>query len=81
MKKRKESGITLIALIVTIVLLLILAGIVINLLLGENGLIQKAIIARERDSVEQERTLIELAADSTQMRMITEENLVEEDVF
>jgi len=39
---RKDSGITIIALIVTIIVLLILAGISITMLVGENGLITKA---------------------------------------
>ena len=39
---RETSGITLIALVVTIVVLLILAGITISLVCGSNGLIQKA---------------------------------------
>ena len=38
----KTSGITLIALVVTIVVLLILAGITISLVFGSNGVIQKA---------------------------------------
>ena len=43
MKKLKSSnGITLIALIITIVVLLILAGVSINMVIGENGLINKA---------------------------------------
>ena len=42
MNKRIESGITLIALVVTIVVLLILAGASIAMLIGENGLINKA---------------------------------------
>ena len=37
-----EKGITLVALVVTIVVLLILAGVSINLVIGENGLINKA---------------------------------------
>ena len=40
--KRQVKGITLIALVVTIVILLILAGVSINLVLGPNGLITKA---------------------------------------
>ena len=40
--KNKQTGITLIALVITIVLLLILAGITINSLGGENGLLAKA---------------------------------------
>ena len=39
---RETSGITLIALVVTIVVLLILAGITISLGFGSNGVIQKA---------------------------------------
>lgn len=39
---KKENGITLVALVVTIVVLLILAGISISLVLGDNGLITKA---------------------------------------
>ena len=47
-KNSKERGITLIALIVTIIVLLILAGVTIATLTGENGIITKAIEARER---------------------------------
>lgn len=39
---KKKSGITLIALVVTIVVLMILAGVSINLVVGENGIIKKA---------------------------------------
>ena len=39
---RKNKGITLVALVVTIVVLLILAGVSINLVLGNNGIIAKA---------------------------------------
>ncbi len=42
LKKYAEKGITLIALVVTIIILLILAGITINMLLGENGIIRTA---------------------------------------
>lgn len=42
----KENGITLIALVVTIIVLIILAGISINLVLGENGIITKAKMAK-----------------------------------
>ena len=40
--RRKERGITLIALVVTIVVLLILAGVSISMLTGENGIITRA---------------------------------------
>ena len=51
MKKKKlkkgNEGITLVALVVTIVVLLILAGISLNLVLGENGIITRAQEARD----------------------------------
>jgi len=47
-KFKGESGITLIALVVTIVVLLILAGITISLVFSENGIIAKAREAAEK---------------------------------
>lgn len=41
-KSKSEQGITLVALVVTIIVLLILAGITISAVLGENGLVEKA---------------------------------------
>ena len=41
-QKIKEKGITLVALVVTIIVLLILAGVTITSLLGDNGIIKKA---------------------------------------
>lgn len=43
---KKERGITLVALVVTIVVLLILAGVAISLVLGDNGIINKAKAAK-----------------------------------
>lgn len=47
LRRTKESGITLIALVITIIILIILAGVSINILLGENGIITKAKEAKE----------------------------------
>ena len=44
----KQSGITLIALVVTIVVLLILAGVSINAIFGQDGIIQKAKDAQNK---------------------------------
>lgn len=46
-KNLENKGITLIALIVTIIVLIILAGLSINLILGQNGIIEKAKQAKE----------------------------------
>ena len=42
-----EKGITLIALVITIIVLLILAGVTIATLTGDNGLLQKASSAKQ----------------------------------
>ena len=47
-KENKQSGITLVALVVTIVVLLILAGISINLILDNNGITKKAQEGKEK---------------------------------
>ena len=57
----KTSGITLIALVVTIVVLLILAGITISLVFGSNGVIKKAQEANENTKIAQVREQLELA--------------------
>ena len=49
-KLKNKKGITLVALVVTIVVLLILAGISINILLGDNGIIKRATGAKEEYS-------------------------------
>ncbi|MDO5557100.1 MAG: BspA family leucine-rich repeat surface protein [Clostridia bacterium] len=59
-----HSGITLIALIITIVIMLILAGITINLTLGENGIFLRAKQAKEQYEAAsvQEKLELELTA-------------------
>jgi len=44
--KGKENGITLIALVITIIVLLILAGVAISMLSGENGILKQAADAK-----------------------------------
>ena len=59
-KLNKENGITLIALVVTIVVLLILAGVSISMLTGENGIITQAQNSKEETrggAVEEARDL------------------------
>ena len=50
-----NSAITLIALIITIIVLLILAGVSLNMLVGENGIISKAQLAKEKTNQTQEQ--------------------------
>lgn len=45
--KKNQNGITLIALVITIIVLLILAGVSIAMLTGENGILSKASTAKD----------------------------------
>ena len=58
MKTKEMKGITLVALVVTIVVLLILAGVSINLVLGDNGIIAKAKEAKRKSAEATQNDLI-----------------------
>ncbi len=60
-KGRAESGITLIALVITIILLMILAGVSIATLSGENGILGRAADAKIRTQREADMEQIKLA--------------------
>ena len=49
-KKERNNGITLIALVITIIVLLILAGVTIASITGENGILNKATNARDNNA-------------------------------
>ena len=49
--RKKQQGITLIALAVTIIVMLILAGVTIATLTGENGIISQATKSKERNDI------------------------------
>ena len=59
--KEKERGITLIALITTIIVLLILAGITIGAITGSNGIIGQAQSAKEETEISQEKEIIDIS--------------------
>ena len=65
MNRTKDKGITLIALIVTIVILLILAGMTINLLTGNNGLITRAKQAADETKYANAAEKIKLAVNAS----------------
>ena len=65
MNNKKQRGITLIALVVTIILLLILAGITLNMAMSGNGLFSRARNATDKykQAQENESMLMEHIAD------------------
>ena len=72
MIKRQNKGITLIALVVTIIVLLILAGVSITLLTGENGVITQATRAKEEQTIKGVEERMNLAAGAVRTKILAE---------
>lgn len=60
---KKENGITLIALVITIIVLLILAGVSIAMLTGDNGILNKATDASQETLAAEAEEAIKLAVN------------------
>ena len=60
---KKQKGITLIALVITIIILLILAGITIATLTGENGILSKANLAEEETKKKEYEEILKVIAN------------------
>ena len=69
----KQSGITLIALVVTIVVLLILAGVTINAVFSDSGIIKKAQSAQNKANESVQKDMNEINALENWMNEYTEE--------
>ncbi|MBR3163392.1 MAG: hypothetical protein IKF17_04780, partial [Clostridia bacterium] len=67
---KKQNGITLIALVITIIVLLILAGITIASLTGENGILSRASESRDSQNKAQVQEELQLIV----MESMTEQN-------
>ena len=63
---KKQYGITLIALTITIIVILILAGVTIQTLTGENGLLTKAGEAKNASEIAEEKDIISISAIQAQ---------------
>ena len=81
MKNKEERGITLIALVITIIVLLILAGISIATLTGQNGILTQAKNAKEQTRIEQVKEQINLWNTEKQMSKQTNQTATSEEDF
>lgn len=82
MKRLGDKGITLIALVITIIVLLILAGVSVATLTGNNGILTQANNSKTKTKIGEEKERIELAYNTLQIKKnldeideITAENL------
>ena len=67
MKRTKDRGITLVALIVTIIILLILVGIAIGTLGGENGLVARTTQSKEKYAIAEAKENLEIEITNLQI--------------
>lgn len=71
----KNKGITLIACIITIIVLLILAGVTIAMLVGEDGILNKATTAQEEKREKTATERINLKIINAQLQCYEEEKI------
>ncbi len=80
--KKMSKGITLIALVVTIIVLLILAGISVQMLTGDNGIFNRSGDAKEKTDIAAEKEIVKISAlasiSKERYGEITKEKLDEE---
>ena len=75
---KKQRGITLIALVITIIVLLVLAGVSLSLVLGDNGVIEKSQKATTATRNAEEKEKVEMAVAAARAAgngVLTTENL------
>ena len=65
MNMKRKEGITLIALVITIIVLLILAGVSIAMLTGQNGILSQAQNAKNKTELSSEKEQIKLAVQAS----------------
>ena len=80
-KRNVNQGITLIALVITIIVLLILAGISIAMLTGENGILRKAEVAKEQTDEEKAKEKLIIAINGLQISKNGEAKLLDINEF
>ena len=64
-RNEREKGITLLALVITVIVLLILAGITIGAITGNDGIIKNAQNAKEDTEIANEKEILEKATVQT----------------
>ena len=78
---KKENGITLVTLVITIIVLLILATVSVQVLTGDNGLLIKSRSAVDKYSEGEITEQIKLAYLECQTEKLSNSNVNEEDFF
>lgn len=70
-KLKNEKGITLVALVITIIVLLILAGVTLSMVMGDSGIFGKANSAKEKTQLSNAEETIRLAVLENQVKSVS----------
>ena len=70
-KLKNERGITLVALVITIIVLLILAGVTLSMVMGDSGIFGKANSAKEKTQLSNAEETIKLAVLENQVKSVS----------
>ena len=70
-KLKKEKGITLVALVITIIVLLILAGVTLSMVMGDSGIFGKANQAKEQTQLSNAEEIIKLAVLENKVKSVS----------
>ena len=79
--KKEEKGITLVALVVTIIVLLILAGVAISFTLGEDGIFKKAKDAADRMQNAASNEKIQIGELTNEITKVMEKDEIGTDIY
>ena len=70
-KLKNEKGITLVALVITIIVLLILAGVTLSMVMGDSGIFGKANQAKEQTQLSNAEEIIKLAVLENKVKSVS----------
>lgn len=76
---RNQKGITLVALVITIIVLLILAGVTISMVLGQNGILNQANKAKSENQVATVEEQVQMAVFAQTSQFLQDNVLAEGD--
>ena len=77
-KLKNEKGITLVALVITIIVLLILAGVTLSMVMGDSGIFGKANNAKEQTQLSNAEEIIKLAVLENKVKRVSADALTNE---
>lgn len=78
---KKQKGITLIALVITIIVLLILAGVSINMISGDDGIVSRASAAKEKTIIAEDNEKINLTLSEYKLLKASSSTQTLEELF